>query len=90
VAIKSAAAFVQKTGNLPVPLHLRNAVTAFMKNEGYGKDYQYSHDFEGNFVNQEFFPDAAKGTVFYNPGKNAREEELRKHLRNLWKEKYGY
>jgi putative ATPase len=90
VAIKSAAAFVQKTGNLPVPLHLRNAVTAFMKQEGYGKDYQYSHDFEGNFVNQEFLPDAAKGTVFYNPGKNAREEELRKHLRNLWKEKYGY
>jgi len=90
LAINQAQAIVSKTGNLPVPLHLRNAPTAFMKTEGYGVNYQYAHDFDGNFVHQEFMPEAIANTVLYNPGQNAREAELRKHLRSLWKDKYGY
>jgi len=90
VAIGEAMNAVKEYGDLPVPLHVRNAPTRLMKNLGYGKDYQYSHSYEGNFSNQEYLPEEISGTKFYDPGKNAREEELRKFLKNLWKEKYGY
>jgi putative ATPase len=89
-AIEKALGTVHETGDLPVPLAIRNAPTKLMKNLGYGKNYQYAHDFENNFVNMEFLPETIRGTVFFEPGRNAREEELRKYLRNLWKEKYGY
>jgi putative ATPase len=90
MAIENALGSVQETGDLPVPLSIRNAPTKLMKNLGYGKGYQYAHSYEGNFVQAEFLPDAIQGTKFYDPGNNAREEELRKYLRSLWKEKYGY
>jgi putative ATPase len=90
MAIENALGSVQETGDLPVPLSIRNAPTKLMKNLGYGKGYQYAHSYEGNFVQAEFLPDEIQGTKFYEPGNNAREEELRKYLRSLWKEKYGY
>src|SRR5258705_5526043 len=90
VAIGSALKAVNETGDLPVPLSVRNAPTKLMKDMGYGKDYQYAHSYENNFVDMEFLPDKIKGTKFYEPGKNAREEELRSYLKKLWKEKYGY
>jgi putative ATPase len=90
VAIDSALSKVQETGDLPVPLSIRNAPTRLMKKLDYGKGYQYAHSYAGNFANMEFLPDAIKGTKFYEPGNNAREEELRKYLRSLWKDKYGY
>ncbi len=90
IAINQAQAAVAEKGDLPVPMHLRNAPTKLMKQMGYGKGYQYSHDFPQNFSPQEYLPDDLKGTAFYEPGRNAREEEMRKHLRNLWREKYGY
>lgn len=89
-AIDGALAAVRDTGDLPVPLSIRNAPTKLMKKLDYGKNYQYAHSYEGNFVNMEFLPDKIKGTKFYEPGNNAREDELRKYLRSLWKEKYGY
>jgi len=90
MAIESALSAVRDSGDLPVPLSIRNAPTKLMKNLGYGKGYKYAHAYEGNFASAEFLPDKIKGTKFYEPGNNAREEELRKYLRNLWKEKYGY
>ena len=90
MAIEDAIATVQKNGDLSVPLHIRNAPTGLMKRMGYGKNYKYAHSFEGNFTDQEFLPDELKGTVFYDPGKNPREEELRKFLRSLWGDKYKY
>lgn len=90
VAIGSAMSAVNQHGDLPVPLHIRNAPTKLMKNMGYGKDYKYSHSYEGNFSDQEYLPKEISGTKFYDPGKNAREEELRKFLKGLWKDKYGY
>ena len=81
---------VSRHGDLPVPLHIRNAPTKLMKNLGYGKDYEYSHSYENNFSAQEYLPTELSGTKFYDPGKNVREEELRKFLKNLWKEKYKY
>ncbi len=90
LAINHAQSLVRKTGDLPVPLAIRNAPTKLMKEEGYGKGYKYSHDFPGNFVEQEFLPDEIKGTKLYDPGKNAREEDMRKRLRAMWKNKYGY
>jgi putative ATPase len=90
MAIEEALGMVRKEGDLPVPLHVRNAPTGLMKNMGYGKNYKYAHSYENNFTEQEFLPDQIKGTAFYEPGKNPREEELRKFLRSLWKEKYGY
>jgi putative ATPase len=90
VAISEAMAAVNEKGDLPVPLSIRNAPTKLMKNIGYGKGYQYSHDYENNFAHQEFLPDDIKGTKFYDPGNNARENELRNYLKALWKEKYGY
>lgn len=89
-AIKLAQAQVKKTGNLAVPLPLRNAPTKLMKELNYGKNYQYSHDYEGNFVPQEFLPDEIKDTKFYEPGNNARENQMRKQLRQWWGKKYGY
>jgi len=89
-AIGAASAAVKQHGDLPVPLHIRNAPTRLMKEMDYGKGYKYSHAFEGNFSEQEYLPEKISGAKFYNPGKNAREEELRKFLRSLWKEKYGY
>jgi putative ATPase len=90
VAIGSAMKTVNETGDLPVPLAIRNAPTKLMKEMDYGKDYKYAHSFENNFVDMEFLPDQIKGTKFFEPGKNAREEELRSFLKKLWKEKYGY
>ena len=90
VAINEALAFVQKDTNLrPVPLHLRNAVTDLMSDEGYGKDYKYAHDFEGNFVEQEFLPDSLKGTQFYHPNTgNQTEQRIAERMQQLWKGKY--
>ena len=90
LAINQAQAIVAQTGNLSVPLHLRNAPTKLMKDLNYGKAYKYSHDFPGNFVEQEFLPDEIKNTKLYDPGENARENELRKYLSGKWKGKYGY
>ncbi len=88
--IANTMAAIKQHGDLPVPLHIRNAPTRLMKDMDYGKNYKYSHAFEGNFSEQEYLPEKLAGTAFYEPGKNAREEELRKFLKNLWKEKYGY
>ncbi|MGF2414651.1 replication-associated recombination protein A [Ferruginibacter sp.] len=90
VAISAAMAAVKQGGDLSVPLHIRNAPTKLMKQEGYGKGYEYSHNYENNFSPQEYLPDEIKGTAFYNPGSNAREEEMKKYLKSLWKNKYGY
>jgi putative ATPase len=90
MAISEALDIVHKEGDLPVPLHIRNAPTVLMKKMGYGKNYKYAHDYEKNFIEQEFLPDKIAGTPFYEPGKNPREEELRKFLRTLWKGKYNY
>ena len=90
MAINEALATVKQTGDLPVPLHIRNAPTRLMKNMDYGKGYEYSHSYEKNFSPQEYLPEQIAGTSFFEPGKNAREEEMRKHLRNLWDKKYGY
>lgn len=90
VAIGAAMNAVKQHGDLPVPLHIRNAPTKLMKNLGYGKNYEYSHSYDNNFSPQEYLPKEIAGMKFYNPGKNAREEELRKFLKMLWKNKYGY
>lgn len=89
-AIQQAMDAVREYGSLPVPLHLRNAPTSLMRNLHYGEDYQYAHDFTGNFVEQEYLPEKIKGMRFYTPGQNPREQELRKQLKSWWKEKYGY
>ena len=89
-AIGEALAAVKQYGDLPVPLHIRNAPTRLMKDMDYGKGYKYAHSFEGNFAEQEYLPEKLSGTRFYDPGKNAREEELRRYLKGLWKDKYGY
>lgn len=90
LGIDKALAEVRKSGDLPVPLPIRNAPTRLMKDQGYGKGYKYSHDYPGNFAFQEFLPSELSNTVFYDPGKNAREEEFRKQLQKLWKDKYDY
>ncbi len=90
MAIEEALDSVRNNGDLPVPLHIRNAPTGLMKKMDYGKNYKYAHSYEGNFAEQEFLPEELKGTRFYDPGKNPREEELRKFLRHLWKTKYNY
>ncbi|AYL98585.1 replication-associated recombination protein A [Mucilaginibacter celer] len=89
-AIGAAIALVKQTGDLPVPLHLRNAPTKFMKNIGYGKDYKYAHSYEGNFTDLDFLPDALRGTKIYEPGNNARENESKEKLRKLWGDRYKY
>lgn len=90
MAIGAALDAVSKYGDLPVPMHIRNAPTKLMKEMNYGKGYQYSHEGQGNFIEQEYLPDKLKGQTFYDPGDNARENELRKFLRERWKGKYGY
>lgn len=90
MAIENALGKVHESGDLPVPLSIRNAPTKLMKNLGYGKNYKHAHQYEGNFIAAEFLPDEIKGMKFYEPGNNPREEEFRKYLRTLWKEKYGY
>jgi putative ATPase len=89
-AIGAAMAAARKYGDQPVPLHIRNAPTRLMKDMGYGKDYQYSHSYENNFSAQEYLPEALSGSKFYEPGHNAREDELRRYLKQLWKDKYSY
>ena len=88
--IDNAIDTVKQTGDLPVPLHIRNAPTKLMKEIGYGKDYLYAHAYDGNFKEQEYLPKELSGTKFYEPGNNLRENELRKYLKNLWKDKYNY
>lgn len=90
VGIKDAQALVRQTGDLSVPLHLRNAPTKLMKEQQYGKGYKYAHSYPGNFVEQEFMPEEVAGARLYDPGDNARENEMRKRLKQLWKDKYGY
>lgn len=89
-AIKDAQQLVKQTGDLSVPLSIRNAPTKLMKELGYGQDYQYAHDFEGNFVPHEFLPEEIKGTTLYSPGNNARENSLKSYLKQLWKDKYDF
>ncbi len=90
MAINKAQQLVSKTGDLSVPLHIRNAPTGLMKNLGYSKGYEYAHDHPGNFVQQEFLPDEISGMKLYDPADNAAESRMREYLRNCWKEKYGY
>lgn len=90
VAIDAALAEVHASGDLPVPLHLRNAPTRLMKELGYGKEYAYAHDFQGNFVLQDYLPEQLKYRVFYEPGNNQREKELRQFLVDRWKDTYNY
>lgn len=90
LAIGTAQQLVKQTGDLPVPIHLRNAPTKLMKELGYGDEYKYAHDYTNNFAEQEFLPDAIKETVLYNPGNNSRENSTREFLKNRWKDKYGY
>ena len=90
LAIGNAQQLVKQTGDLPVPIHLRNAPTKLMKELGYGDEYKYSHDYANNFAEQEFLPDEIKETVLYNPGNNSRENSNREFLKNRWKNKYGY
>jgi putative ATPase len=90
MAINEAQRLIAQHGDLPVPIHLRNAPTKLMKDQGYGKEYKYAHDYEHNFVVQEYLPETLSGVKLYDPGFNAREEELRLRLRKLWGKKYGY
>lgn len=90
LGIDRAMSLADKTSNLSVPLHLRNAPTKLMKNLNYGKDYQYAHQYENNFVDLEYLPTEISGTKFYEPNNNTRENELRKFLKERWKEKYNY
>jgi putative ATPase len=90
MAINQAQQLVKQTGDLPVPIHLRNAPTKLMKELGYGEEYKYSHDFANNFAEQEFLPDEIAETLLYNPGNNSRENGTREFLKNRWKDKYGY
>ncbi|WP_396146365.1 replication-associated recombination protein A [Flavobacterium sp.] len=90
MAIGEAQAIVKQTGDLPVPIHLRNAPTKLMKELGYGDEYQYSHNYTNNFSEQEYLPDAIKETKFYDPGNNSRENGTREFLKNRWKDKYNY
>ena len=90
MAINNAQSLVQKTGDLPVPLPIRNAPTGLMKKMDYGKGYKYAHDYPGNFIDQEFLPEKIAGTKLYDPAANPTEARIREYLKNCWKEKYGY
>lgn len=90
MAIKSAQQLVKQTGDLSVPLSIRNAPTKLMKELGYGDNYQYAHNHEGSFADQEFLPQEISGTKLYDPGNNAREKALRDYLKSKWKDKYEY
>ncbi|HNU60117.1 MAG TPA: replication-associated recombination protein A, partial [Aquaticitalea sp.] len=89
-AINKAQLLVRETGDLPVPLSIRNAPTKLMKELGYGDNYQYAHNYENNFVPHEFMPEDIKNTQLFSPGNNQRENAQREFLRQRWKEKYGY
>ena len=90
MAIKDAQSIVQKTGDLSIPLHLRNAPTKLMKDLDYGKNYKYAHDYTNNFIDQEYLPEEISGTKIYEPGNNSRENQFKEVLKNRWKNKYGY
>ena len=90
MAINKAQEIVKKTGDLPIPLHLRNAPTQLMKSLNYGKDYKYAHDYEGNFVLEEFLPEPISNSKIYYPGENPREEKFIENLKKIWKDKYDY
>ena len=90
LAIGTAQQLVKQTGDLPVPIHLRNAPTKLMKELGYGEEYKYSHDYTNNFAEQEFLPEAISKNPIYIPGNNSRENSIREFLKNRWKDKYGY
>nr|WP_294948946.1 replication-associated recombination protein A [uncultured Mucilaginibacter sp.] len=89
-SIGAAIALVKQTGDLPVPLHLRNAPTKLMKNIGYGKNYKYAHSYEGNFADLDFLPEAIRGTKIYEPGNNPKENESKEKMRKLWGDRYKY
>ena len=89
-AINEAQEKVRQTGNLPIPIHLRNAPTKLMKELGYGEDYKYAHDYENQFIEQEFLPEEIKGTTLYQPGNNQKEKSVRDFLKSRWNKKYGY
>jgi putative ATPase len=88
MAIEHALKKVQETGNLEIPLHLRNAPTTLMKEMGYGEGYKYAHDYDNHFVDQEFLPERLKGSSFYRPGNNSKENALRDFLKSRWDDKY--
>jgi putative ATPase len=90
MAIKKAQQLVKETGDLSVPIAIRNAPTKLMKDLGYGENYKYSHDYQNNFVAQEFLPSDIENTKLYEPGENAREKSNREFLLNRWKKKYDY
>lgn len=90
LAIGTAQQLVKQTGDLPVPIHLRNAPTKLMKELGYGEEYKYAHDYTNNFAEQEFLPESLSKTPIYTPGNNSRENTIREFLKNRWKDKYGY
>jgi putative ATPase len=90
MAIKDAQTLVKETGNLPVPLHLRNSPTKLMKELGYGKDYKYAHSYPGNFIDQNYLPDEIEGKIFYQPQPNAAEQKIDERLKTLWKKRYNY
>lgn len=90
VAIKNAQQRVKETGDLSVPLHIRNAPTQLMKDLGYGQNYKYAHEYDQNFVSLEFLPEALSGSIFYEPGDNNREDVIKKFLKERWREKYPY
>jgi len=90
MAINKAQEIVKTTGDLPIPLHLRNAPTKLMKDLDYGKNYKYAHDYEGSFIQEEFLPKSISNTKIYDPGKNAREEKFRQELKKIWGNKYNY
>jgi putative ATPase len=89
MAINHAQQTVKETGDLSIPLHLRNAPTALMKELGYGEGYLYSHDYPGNFVQQEFLPDAIRTANFFNPGSSKKEQEIAAQIQHLWQTKYS-
>ncbi|MCF8336507.1 MAG: replication-associated recombination protein A [Bacteroidales bacterium] len=90
MAINEAQELVKKEGDLPVPLHIRNAPTKLMKDIGYGKQYKYAHDYPGNFVQQEFMPEKIAGTMLYQPQNNPKEQDIQKRLKNWWRDKYDF
>ena len=90
LAINKAQKIVKETGNLSVPIHLRNAPSKLMKDLDYGKNYKYAHDYQGNFTSEEFLPDTIIKTKIYNPGNNARENKFREELKKMWGDKYDY
>ncbi len=90
LAIKKAKSLVQETGDLSIPLALRNAPTSLMKEQGYGEGYKYAHQYAGNFADMEFLPEEIKNTLLYEPSNNPRENEIKERLRRWWRDKYGY